>query len=66
MVGYTAMGALGVQLLIGYTGLITWGMPRSSLWALTPAPFWSFSFHGPIFSRTLVSLIRSALLSRES
>ncbi len=25
MVGYTAMGALGVQLLIGYTGLITLG-----------------------------------------
>ena len=25
MVGYTAMGALGVQLLIGYTGLVTLG-----------------------------------------
>ncbi|MBW1771424.1 MAG: branched-chain amino acid ABC transporter permease, partial [Deltaproteobacteria bacterium] len=25
MIGYTAMGALGVQLLIGYTGLITLG-----------------------------------------
>jgi branched-chain amino acid transport system permease protein len=25
IVGYTAMGALGVQLLIGYTGLITLG-----------------------------------------
>ncbi len=28
MIGYTAMGALGVQLLIGYTGLITLGHAR--------------------------------------
>ena len=48
-IGYTILGALGVQLLIGFCGQVTLGHAAFIAVGPTPARFLFWSFPGPSF-----------------
>ena len=64
MVGYTALGALGVQILIGYAGLITLGHAAFIAVGAYTSTLLILQFHGPNFLSTGDLPIQSVLSLR--
>ncbi len=63
MVGYTILAAMGVQLLIGYTGLITLGHAAPIGFGAFACALSMFLFHVPYLPALLIGAIAAGLLS---
>jgi len=63
MVGYTILGAAGVQLLIGFTGLVTLGQAATIGFGAFTCALAMYLFHLPYLVAFLIGVVAAGLLS---